>query len=329
MRSQKLQTLRKALVLLLALAAFAVLALESGPASKAAGSGLQLCARVIIPSLLPFFVLSNLLSTLGLAKALSRLLSPFMQKLFQVSGAGAAAFLIGLTGGYPLGAATAAELYRRGELSESEIKRLLCFCNNTGPAFIIGAAGSGIFGSAAIGALLYAAHILAAVITGLLFSRRRTAPVSGKHATLSRPVEDFSVAFPDAVSAAVRSTVTICGYVVFFSVVTGVLDALGVFSATAGVLAQHGTLSLSQARALLTGILELGSGIGAMFGQTPTAGSLSLCAFILGWGGLSVQFQTRAVLSGTPLAGAPLLSSKLLHGVLSAALAYLFGSLCL
>lgn len=326
MQSTALRTVKKALPLCLALTVFILLALESAPAGEAARSGLLLCARVIIPSLLPFFVLSNLLSALGLSKALSRLATPLMRKLFRVSGAGAAAFLIGLTGGYPLGAATAAELFRRQELRADEAKRLICFCNNSGPAFIVGAAGSGIFGSALAGFVLYAAHILSAVLVGLLFSMRSKAPADG---SLPRggAIEPFSAAFPNAVSAAVRSTVIICGYVVFFSVVTGLLNALGIFSAASGFLAVKTGLGLSQARALLTGFLELGSGVGAMLGLPPNAANLAICAFILSWGGLSVQFQTRAVLECTPLGKAPLLFSKLLHGVLAAALAYLLAFL--
>lgn len=328
MQSRTLHTVKKALPLGFALTVFVLLAFESAPASEAARRGLLLCARVIIPSLLPFFVLSNLLSALGLSKALSRLASPLMQRLFRVSGAGAAAFLIGLTGGYPLGAATAAELLCRRELREDEAKRLICFCNNSGPAFIIGAAGSGVFGSAGAGFVLYAAHILSALMTGLLFSMRSKAPADARLPRGSE-VERFSTAFPNAVSAAVRSTVIICGYVVFFSVVTGLLDALGVFSAASGLLAVKTGLGLSQTRALLIGFLELGSGVGAMLGLPPSADNLAICAFILSWGGLSVQFQTRAVLDGTPLTKAPLLLSKLLHGLLAAALTYLLALLLL
>lgn len=321
MRNSSLHRASRALPLLTALCLFALLTLFSAPAAEAAKKGLMLCAQVIIPSLLPFFVLSGLLSALGLSRALSRVASPLMQKLFAVSGAGAAAFLIGLTGGYPLGASTVAALYKRGEISEAEAKKLLCFCNNSGPAFIVGAAGSGIFGSAKAGLILYASHALAAAACGLLFSRRGDNRKAVKAAAQAVKIQRVSEAFPEAVSAAVRSTVMICGYVVFFSVLTGLLDALGIFSSLSGMLSLKMPLGIGQCRALLTGLLELGSGIGAMLGQPYSPQNMALCAFILGWGGLSVQFQTRAVLGDTPLSRAPLAMSKLLHGLLSAPIA--------
>ncbi|MBR4057345.1 MAG: sporulation protein [Oscillospiraceae bacterium] len=314
--------IRRVLPLLCTLLLFALLMLYSAPAAAAAKQALVLCAQVLIPSLLPFFVLSGLLSALGLSRALNRAAAPLMQKLFSVSGAGAAAFLLGLTGGYPLGAASVKTLYQRQELSEPEAKRLVCFCNNSGPAFIVGAAGSGVFGSAKAGLILYLSHLIAAVLVGLLFSvsGRKAAQKTGKTVSPS-PISDFSAAFPEAVSSAVRSTLLICGYVVFFSVFVGLLDALGIFSAFSGLLASHTPLSIGQSRAILTGLLELGSGVGALHGQSYAPGNLALCAFLLGWGGVSVLFQTRAVLAGTPLAKAPLARSKLLHGLFSAPIA--------
>ena len=59
-----------------------------------------------------------------------------------------------------------------GAVSREEAERLLGFCNNSGPAFIVGAVGAGIFGSPSVGLALYGIHILAAVLTGLLLRRR-------------------------------------------------------------------------------------------------------------------------------------------------------------
>ena len=324
MKIHSVLRLNRTLPLALALAAFGLLALESGPAAQAAEKGLDVCTQVIIPSLLPFFVLSNLLSAMGLSRALNRLATPVMKRLFRISGAGAAAFLIGLTGGYPLGANLVADLYRRKELKEMEARKLLCFCNNSGPAFIIGAAGSAVFGSAAAGFTLYGAHILAAVLCGLVFSRLQLdvpGPCGRSSGTLA-PVERFSAVFPKAVAGAVTATLSICGFVIFFSVVVGVLDALGIFSFLAEALSLRTGLDMTQSRALLTGLLELGSGVSALRGLPLNAGNMALAAFLLGWGGLSVQFQTLSVLSGTTLSKAPLIRSKLLHGLLSAGIAF-------
>ena len=88
---------------------------------------------------------------------------------------------------------------------------------------------------------------------------------------------------------------------VTFSVVTGMLDASGLLPALVGTLSARLGLELHFARALCTGVLELGTGIGAMQGLAPTPANLALAAFLIGWGGVSVHCQTAAVLAGTDI----------------------------
>ena len=45
----------------------------------------------------------------------------------------------------------------------TEAERLLAFCNNSGPAFILGVVGVGVFGSSRVGLLLYLAHAAASI----------------------------------------------------------------------------------------------------------------------------------------------------------------------
>ena len=96
------------------LTALGALLLCSQAALESARAGLNLCAQMIVPSLLPFFILSSLLQQLGLPGILGRWLSPVTQQLFGIGGAGASALLLGVTGGYPLGAEAVARLRRSG-----------------------------------------------------------------------------------------------------------------------------------------------------------------------------------------------------------------------
>ena len=160
--------MKRKLPIYAALCALFVLITASSQVIVCASEGLRLCGELIVPSLFPFFVDSLLLGKLGFPEALGRCLSPLTRRLFHVSGKGATALFIGLTGGYPMGAAYLAELLERGEISPRETERLLGFCNNSGPAFLVGAIGAGVFDSAKAGHLLYIAHIQAALASGIL-----------------------------------------------------------------------------------------------------------------------------------------------------------------
>ena len=277
---------------------------------------LKLCAELILPSLFPFFVVSILLSKLGLPALLGRLLSPAASRLFGVSGACCTPFLLGLCGGYPLGSVSAAQLYKNGNISKQEAERLLGFCDNTGPAFIIGVAGGAVFQSAAVGLFLYGAHIFSAVLTGMLLSWRR-----GSYGDAPVP-ELKSQSLPSAFSGSVRRCVStcaaVCGFVVFFSVVIGLLTAHGTLPALVGRLSYSFGLELHFVQSLVIGLLELGGGISSMAGLSASAASLALCSFILAFGGLSVHAQAFSVIAEGGLSSARHLFGKLLHGGLSA-----------
>ena len=140
-------------------ALFLLFLFSSAEARQGAADGLQLWGTLLVPSLLPYFAAAGLLTRLGAVDALARRLAPAAARLFGVSGAGAAVFLLGLSGGYPLGAASIGELYRDGVIQNDEAEHLLAFCDNSGPAFAVGALGAGVFGSAGWGLQIGRAHV--------------------------------------------------------------------------------------------------------------------------------------------------------------------------
>ena len=319
-KERRCGNVKKRLALTAVLVLFIGLIATAGTVSEAVRHALLLCADTIVPSLFPFFVLSILLNRLGLPGLLGRVFGRAASALFGVSGEGVSALFIGLTGGYPLGASYIGELCVSGRIGRQEGERLLAFCNNSGPAFIIGAAGAGVFGSTGVGLLLYAVHVCAAVLTGMLFSGR------GDETEERPPAQDdeaaLATALPDAVKGAVTAVLNVCGFVVFFSAVTALMDAGGVLTACVQALATLLRADPAAIRALLVGILELGGGIAAMRGLPPTPGNLALAAFLLGFGSLSVHCQTAAVLDGTSLSMGHYLLAKALQGTFSMVLAW-------
>ena len=308
-------------LLLTAALLLATVGLVAAPGEAIAGAkdGLALCGNVIIPSLFPFFVLASLVVDLGLAAYLGRALEPVMRPLFRISGSCAAAVAMGFIGGYPVGARTALQLYQQGLCTKTEAERLLSFCNNSGPAFILGVVGAGVFGSGQVGLLLYLTHAAASLLVGLLFRfyggrepRRTPPPVRATFETVRA-----SAAFTGAVAKALQSTLSICAFVVFFSVALRLLSAYGVLTALARLLALFGVGS-QWAKRLVAGLLELSSGVTSLTG-VGTQG-VSMAAFMLGWAGISVHCQVLSFLGDSGLSPRTYLAGKLCHGLIAAAL---------
>ena len=284
---------RELLLALGLLCAALALVLWPGEAMGAMRDGLKLCGKVMAP-------------------------------LFRVNGACASALALGFVGGYPVGARTAISLYQSGQCSKTEAERLLAFCNNSGPAFIFGVVGAGIFGSGALGLLLYLVHMAASLLVGLLFRfyRPGEGPRSGRLQGVQFQTASFPTAFTHSVTGALASTLNICAFVLFFTVIIRMLSLTAVLTGLARLLSLlFGPLGFDQswARRLLTGVLEVSSGVSSLTGGS-LSGRLSMAAFMLGWAGLSVHCQVLAFLGDSGLSMRTYLVGKLLHGGLSAAL---------
>ena len=266
----------------------------------AAAEALALCAASVIPALFPFMAVSGMLVSLGFGAWAAPLFSGLMTPLFRLPGAAGSALLLGLAGGYPIGARAAADLFAAGALTREEAERLLTFCNNSNPVFLVSVLGSGVFGSARTGLCLWVIHVLSALLTGLLFRSGRTTRRSPPPPLSASPLS-FSAAFVSAVRGAAGTMLSVCAFVVFFYTLATPLRTPGGRTAMAAV----GLTELFSLTPLLTA---------DRFGFVLASG----CA---GWGGLSVLAQTAAALDGSGLSLRPCLAGKAVQGLLAAGLA--------
>ena len=260
-------------MLLVLLLAAAGLLLAPQAAASGALQGLRACAVRVIPALLPFFVVSRMLTALPLPTP-GRRKDRLFRALFGVRAACLPALLTGLLGGYPAGAAAVTELYRAGALSKAEAERALCFCNNSGPGFFAGLIGTAVLGDVRRGLILYGLHALAALMTGLLLPG--SAPPAALR-TVRREKPVLSSLLPEAVQGSCAALLQVSGLIVFFSSMLAVLRAAGLTALLPNRLAE----------ALACGALELSSGILLLSGH----GAEAACALLMGWGGLCVHFR--------------------------------------
>lgn len=274
---------------------------DAGEVRAAAAAGLALCGRSVIPALFPFMAASTMLVSMGFGEWASPRLAGLMS-LYRLPGPAGAALLLGLVGGYPIGARTAAELHRKGLLTVDEAERLLGFCNNSNPVFLLSVLGGGVFGSPRTGVYLWLIHVLSALLTGFFFrgSAKSLRQQALPRATPCQP-PSLPTAFVQGVKSACGSMLYVCGFVLFFYVLASPLASFG------------GPLGAG-----LVGFLEL-------FSVTPllTADRLGfiLASACAGWGGVSILCQTAAVLEGSGLRLRTYVTGKALQALLAGGLA--------
>ncbi len=275
------------------------------------GRGLSLCARTVIPSLFPFMVLSELTVRSGAGEALGRLFARPMRYLFGLSGAGSTAVVLGSLCGFPVGARTAVALYDRNVISRRECEHLLTFCNCPSSAFLITAVGVSLFGNRRLGTVLYFCVLGVSFLVGLtvrFFLRHERAGRDHPHCP-SGLHPGGAAMFTESVSGAATGMLTVCGYVIFFSTLSGTLSCL---------VRVCGGME-PRLFALLCGFLELSGGISEASGLPDGRQALALTAAIAGWSGLSVHCQIAGICAGRHLSLRPYIIAKAVQAVLCGA----------
>ncbi len=310
-----------------------ILLLYPVPAIEAVREAMRLCWDTIIPSLFPFLVISSLLTDLLPQRTLHRYLSPLTQPLFHLSGSSAAVLVLGFTGGYPVGVRTTTALYRNGSLRRSEAEHLLAFSNNSGPGFLLGVVGIGVFESTAVGLWLYVIHVVSALLVGFFFRfHKNNAPISSTPIQYQKDSKNFTNMFTEAITTSFFAILNICAFVFFFMIVLRMLSFTGILhlfsSFLAFLLAPFG-MTEHLATALIAGILELSTGSSCLHGIAFTPGTVALASFLLGWGGFSVHCQSLTFILETDLSCKPYFIGKLLQGLFSCALSFLLFTILL
>ena len=291
-----------------------LLLLFSSSAMDAAKSALSLCYRSLIPSLFPFFVCSNLLINLGAASSISKWFFPLTRSLFGLSGGCALPIFLGMFCGYPVGAKTTVDLYQNDGCSKSEAEKLLAFCNNSGPAFVIGAVGYGMLKSGNLGIILYLSHILSAFTIALCM---HNFPTCIRHGSANTKPDyssrSFGELFPEAIASSALLTLNVCGFAVFFSTLISLIDSLGLVSALASL-----GINSKLIQGAIYSFFECGGGCNALaLADMAVVPKLMLLSSALGWSGISVHVQVLGIIKKAKLSPKLYFKGKALMTIIS------------
>ena len=304
--------MKKYILSLAVLVGCITLILFSAGAEEGGKSALELCFRVIIPGLFPFMVLSNLFLKTGGATLFEKMAGKITSRLFGLCGSALLPVAGGIMSGYPVGAALTGEMVKRGDISREEGERLLGFCNNPGPMFVMGSV-AGMLGCGTYGGVnLWLSQLLGAIAVGFITGRGKPVSCTTKGEQISSKVGVSAIT--NSVKEGIRSIITVCGFVVFFAVFLGVLRQAGVYRLVASLIG----VNEKTAQAALSGVLETTSGIAAAAKTAlPIHIKLPFVSMLLGWSGLSVHMQVAAVTGGSGMNLKGYFRGKLLQTVLA------------
>ena len=297
---------------------------------ESAQKGLSLWATSVVPTLLPFFIATELLCKTNFVQILGKFLDKFMRPFFNVPGESAIAIVMGIISGYPVGAKVVCNLYDKKICSKAEAERLIAFTNNSGPIFILGTVGISLLKNEKIGQILLISHILSSLIVGFIFRFWKQNQVNltfrnyHSDSTDLITVSNLGEILGDAIKKSIFTVLSIGGFIVLFSVIISILTSSRILVIISNLL-QFWGIPYEFSLGFLTGVIELTNGLQAtsnFYASTPTL-CILLCSFLLGFGGLSILLQIYSIISKSKISIKSYFYGKVLQGVISVILTFL------
>lgn len=259
--------------------------------------GLELWYEKMIPTLLPFMILSGLMIRLRLTEGFTTLVYPLVRPFFHVSRNVCYCMLMGFLCGFPMGAKTVYDLYSRGMINRREAEFLLAFCNNVGPVYFIS------FVLPLLKRQLILPYVLGMYGIPLLYgivlrhTMFRDISYTTEYNTANERLRPHLVnELDDAITSSVQSILGLVGYMVLFNLLN---------------LLPH--LFLGKQPYILAPLLELSGGLHLLQDKSPLYTLL-----LLPFGGLSCIAQTYSCIKNTNLSISNYVGHKFVLVVLTA-----------
>jgi sporulation integral membrane protein YlbJ len=306
--------------------------------------GLNMWWEIVFPSLLPFFIVSEMLIGFGVVKFIGVMLEPLMRPLFRVPGVGGFVWAMGMASGQPAGAKFTARLRAEEQLTRIEAERLVSFTNSSNPLFLFGAVSVGFFHNPKLGIILALAHYFGNICVGIVMrfygnekpekdKQKRKGPkvraaLSALHQTRLKDKRPIGKLLGDAVTSSIQTLLMVGGFIILFSVINKLLFLLHITAALAklvevlfSVLSFPDMLSIP----FISGLFEitLGSQLTSQVQEATLLQQAMMTSFILAFSGFSVQAQVASILAQTDIRFKPFFFARILQGIFASLFAFL------
>lgn len=266
-------------------------------------NGISAWAFNVLPSILPFMFFTKILSSLDFLTNLTSRLSFISKTFFKTPSISIYTFIMSVLSGYPVGSKMVADLYLQGKISKEDAFKMTSFCSTSGPMFIIGAVGIGMFKNVYVGYILFFSHVVGAFLNGCLFKNFKL-----KEKEISQPqqIKKLQKNF-DLSEIILNSIISIlsvgCIITIFFIIIECFSPILNIFP--------------QKISFLLEGIIEITKGCIDISTLNNKILATTLCSFVIGFGGFSTILQSFTMLNDLKMPAKLFIFQKFCHACFS------------
>jgi sporulation integral membrane protein YlbJ len=259
-------------------------------------SGAKLFFNAVFPSLFPFLVVINIIISYDGIHIYSKLLGNIICKPLKLPKECSLALLVSVLCGYPLGARYSCDLYEKNIIDLNTCERLLNIASNSSPLFIIGAVGASMMSSTKIGYILLLSNILSCIFMGFVIpSKNFSFKIKNKSMNFSKSKStnaNIGIIFKNSIEDAITNSLNIGGFIVVFSVITGIIKDNVIFHIVLNKFILIIGSSGDFIEGLLLGMLEMTNGCYLISSSNSNLYvKLPVLSFLIAFSGLSIISQ--------------------------------------
>ena len=269
---------------------------------------LHLWVTSLIPTMFPFFVISDILIQYHVTNYIPKVIKNAFCKLFCVSENAVTIFFLSCIGGFPSNARNTRCYYDLHLISRKEAEHILTFTHFSNPIFILSTVSVFFLHQERYGGIILFSHFMGNILIGLFF-RKENIP-SSNYTITNEKSQNFSFLFVKSIKNAIDTLLLILGTLTSFLIVSSlIIQALH-------LPAYPGTI--------LKGILEMTMGIKELsLFPIPDIYKIVITTMFLSFGGLSVHLQVLSQIADTDISYLPFFFARIIHALLSGLIVYL------
>ncbi|OPF51751.1 sporulation integral membrane protein YlbJ [Clostridium baratii] len=295
---------------------------------NAAMEGCKLCFRAVIPTVFSFSLICNLLISYNGIDLYSKILGPLLCRPLRLSKSCSFPLVASILSGYPLGAKYSSDLYELGHINKSEYERLLNIASNAGPIFIIGSVGSALLGSPKYGYFLLISSYLSLFFIGLITIKKAPSYKIDKKESSKFQDITFGSALDNAIKNAINTTLSVCGYIIAFSVIISIIKNNNFVSNSITSLESILNLPKNVLYGTFLGSIEMTNGCSIIANSSLSIHlKLAIVSFICSFSGMSAIAQASSFFSKHNVSIAKYMLLKLVQGAFSFVVSYFLSTI--
>ena len=310
--------------LLLIAVTFYLVMLILYPKSVSSGikSGIDCCLDILIPSMFPFMVAAAVVTLSGIDEKFKSIFGRASKILFYLPSCTVPAIIMSLFGGYPIGAYCVKSLYKNKLINSEQMNRMMCFCVNFGPAFIISALGQMLLNNHKLGIILFLIQVFSSVLIGVtlgILARINKICFYDKKTYFKKSSFYFSEILISACNSASKSLLGVCCLVTLFFGIISVINELGIINYISFFLLKI-NIPEEISSTLILSVMEMTQS--CILGAKNPATPYPIYSWIIGFGGLCAHMQIISQLKGCPFKYVRFLTSRIINGAFTAAITF-------